>query len=343
MSSGMLRALLDMRARFKSPLFLDIHINDKCNLKCIMCDTRTYYEENPGELVDPRILTQQLKILKRRGLIGVVVGGTEPLLHPNLCKILRKLQAIGLKPILITNGLLLKGGTSKALAKLGIEIVVSLDGATPEINDAIRGSGTFQRIVDGISRLVANRKKTPKTHVSINMCIMSINQHEVEDIIKLGEKLGVDEVLFQNVDTNNRGLKPDKRKLATALNKIDHNRETYDLRIPPTLYIRSLVDENTASMHCYVPWLISNVDAYGNVFGCWRIKQILGNIKETAFWDIWASKEYSTFRNQIKTRKPPVCKDCMLLCYTPFNLIFNNFLRHPVETVKLIRGFYSRS
>lgn len=340
MSSEVFHFLVGGYARLRGPLFLNIHINDRCNLKCIMCDTRTYYEENPGEVMDFDDLIQQLKVLKRRGLVGVVIGGTEPLLHPDICERLDRIQKIGVKPILITNGTLLNEEMSKTLAGSATEIVISLDGATPETNDRIRGLGTFRQTIKGISKLVAFRK-TLKTHLLINTCITSINLHEMEAIIRLGEKVGVDGVLFQNVDTNERWLKPDKEKLAALLNKINRERSTYKIRIPPALYLQSLATSDESASHCFVPGLISNVDAYGNVFACWKIKEILGNIKETPFLRIWASGKYKEFRENVRLKRFAVCRDCRLLCYTPFNLIFNNLLRHPVKTVELIRGFFS--
>lgn len=340
MSSGIIQFLLDVRTRFRGPLFLNVHINERCNLKCIMCDTRTYYEENLGEVINPEDLIHQLKVLKRYGLIGVVIGGTEPLLSPDICEILYRIQRIGVKPVLITNGTLLDEGISERLTKAGTEIVVSLDGATSKTNDRMRGLGTFKQIVDGIGHLVACRRKNFKTHVLINTCITSINLPEIEAIIKLGEKLGVDGVLFQNVDTNKSWLKPNKEKLAAILSKICDRRTTYKIRIPPTLYLQSLATEDKLPSNCFVPGLISNVDAYGNVFGCWRINETLGNIKETSFMNVWTSEKYRVFRENVRLKRFAVCKDCMLLCYTPFNLIFNNLIRHPVKTVELIQGFF---
>lgn len=340
MGSEVFHFFFDVYARVRGPLFLNIHINDKCNLKCIMCDTRTYYEEKIGEVISLEGLIQQLRVLKRHGLIGVVIGGTEPLLRPDICDILDKIQRIGVKPVLITNGTLLNEDLAKTLAGSGTGIVVSLDGATPKTNDRIRGPGTFEQAVNGISKLVAFRK-TFKTHLLINTCITSINLHEIEAIIKLGEKIGVDGVLFQNVDTSEQWLKPDREKLAAILDKINRERITYKIRIPPVLYLQSLVTEDELASHCFVPGLISNVDAYGNVFGCWRIKKILGNIKEASLLNIWASKEYREFRKNVRQKRLAVCKDCKLLCYTPFNLIFNNLFRHPVRSMELIRGFIS--
>jgi radical SAM protein with 4Fe4S-binding SPASM domain len=306
-----------------------------------MCDTRTYYEENPGEVMDFEDLIQQLKVLKRRGLVCVVIGGTEPLLTPDICERLDRIQKIGVKPVLITNGTLLNEEMSETLARSAAEIVISLDGATQETNDRIRGLGTFRQTINGISKLVAFRK-TLKTHLSINTCITSINLHEMEAIIRLGEKVGVDEVLFQNVDTNERWLKPDKERLAAIFDKINSERYSYKIRIPPALYLQSLATSDESAAHCFVPGLISNVDAYGNVFACWRIKEILGNIKGTPFLRIWVSGKYREFRENVRLKRSAICRECRLLCYTPFNLVFNNLLRHPAKTAELIKGFLSR-
>ncbi len=86
--------------------------------------------------------------------------GGEPFMHRDMVAILGDALESGPATVL-TNGTLLPPRTVVALARIAsaspysLELRVSLDGVTPEANDAIRGDGAFVRCMEGIERLAA--------------------------------------------------------------------------------------------------------------------------------------------------------------------------------------------
>jgi MoaA/NifB/PqqE/SkfB family radical SAM enzyme len=81
-------------------------------------------------------------------------------MNRDLIPMLAATLAIGPASVL-TNGTLLPERTVRELAEIeasspySLEIRVSIDGASPETNDPIRGEGMFDRAMEGVRRLVA--------------------------------------------------------------------------------------------------------------------------------------------------------------------------------------------
>ena len=83
-------------------------------------------------------------------------GGGEPFLRDDFLDLLAYAQRAGITTCVSTNGTLLDDDLVERLAAMdGLYLQVSLDGATPETNDAIRGAGTFARILDGVDACAA--------------------------------------------------------------------------------------------------------------------------------------------------------------------------------------------
>jgi len=94
--------------------------------------------------------------------------------------------------VLMTNGTLLKGERLSALAALPAERVrvqVSLDGASPDVNDPVRGAGSFERIVDGIRAAVDAGVRT-----TITMTLLRHNLSDASAVVALAAELGVSNV-----------------------------------------------------------------------------------------------------------------------------------------------------
>jgi MoaA/NifB/PqqE/SkfB family radical SAM enzyme len=87
------------------------------------------------------------------------------------------------------------------LLKRNIGIAVSLDGISPNVNDKVRGTGTFQRIINNLSFLVAKRKdvKQSKSRISIAYTITSYSE-EPGDVIRFCESTGVDSLVISTIN-----------------------------------------------------------------------------------------------------------------------------------------------
>lgn len=126
-----------------------------CNLACTYCLT----ESAPG--VPRRTLTPQrmLRLGEQAASLGfteIGVTGGEPFLNPELPSVLARLAEL-LPTVVLTNGTLFNGPRLDALrplAGLPLRVQISLDSDQPDRNDAARGPGNFQKVVDAIPKLV---------------------------------------------------------------------------------------------------------------------------------------------------------------------------------------------
>jgi MoaA/NifB/PqqE/SkfB family radical SAM enzyme len=95
------------------------------------------------------------------GMRHVWFTGGEPFLHPDILQFIDMALDRGALGIL-TNGMLIDDALAAELgkrfqtAKHNFEIRVSLDGATLEENDSVRGRGVFDKACEGIRRLAAH-------------------------------------------------------------------------------------------------------------------------------------------------------------------------------------------
>jgi MoaA/NifB/PqqE/SkfB family radical SAM enzyme len=135
------------------PLAVHLEVSAACNLACVHCFAGALpRREEALSLAELDALFADLAAI---GSFRLGLTGGEPLLRRDLLSILDLAVEHGLSPCLTTNGLLLDEALAAALGRRDLAwINVSLDGATAETHDAIRGAGTFARTCEKI-RLLA--------------------------------------------------------------------------------------------------------------------------------------------------------------------------------------------
>jgi len=131
-----------------------------CNLQCAHCFISCSPTNHAHEMMTLESVKRYLAEAERLGVKEYYVTGGEPFLHPDILEILR--AALQQGPVtVLTNGLLLHEDTAARLRELSdasdysLDLRVSLDGYDAATNDAVRGSGTFKRILEGIACLAA--------------------------------------------------------------------------------------------------------------------------------------------------------------------------------------------
>jgi len=96
-----------------------------------------------------------------RGVKEYYFTGGEPFMNKDMFRILERTMELGPATVL-TNGMLItpeKADRLKIISKNSIyslELRVSIDGYTEEMNDAIRGKGVFKKAMEGVKNLVEN-------------------------------------------------------------------------------------------------------------------------------------------------------------------------------------------
>ena len=131
-------------------------------------------------------------------------GWGDPLENENLPEMLRLAKQAECGTALTTNGFLLTEEFSRWLLPAGPDlVVVALELATQAVQSALLQTGSdFRRILDQVEVLVkmrnASGKKKPAVKLSFPMT--RLNMGELPALVPVSARLGVDEVIFTNLD-----------------------------------------------------------------------------------------------------------------------------------------------
>ena len=123
-----------------------IYFTNRCNLRCAHClvDAGGKGYENELSLKDWKSIINKAVLL---GLKRVFITGGEPFLRKDIFDLAEYVSIVlGLELVILTNGTLLDEAQITQLASLsGLTIQVSLEAASPEVNDSVRGSTRIRK------------------------------------------------------------------------------------------------------------------------------------------------------------------------------------------------------
>jgi MoaA/NifB/PqqE/SkfB family radical SAM enzyme len=127
----------------------------------------------------------------------VLLSGGEAMQHPQWPEIAYRFREAGSQVWLLTNGLLLKKQADDVIATI-VRVTVSLDAATPELYQKIRGVDALDLVLDGMQMISANG-----VPVSTRTTVMQMNYTQMPDIVEVALHAGASSVSFLAVDTVN--------------------------------------------------------------------------------------------------------------------------------------------
>ncbi len=165
-----------LRQGLSAPVCLTWELTYACNLRCVHCLSSSG-RRHEGELTTleaKRLIDEWAEM----HVFYINVGGGEPLVRPDFYELMDYTLERGIGVKFSTNGTLVDERAADWIASRDyLDVQISLDGATPETNDPVRGSGVYARARKAIERL-AERGLSPK----VNMVVTSQNFHEIEDL-----------------------------------------------------------------------------------------------------------------------------------------------------------------
>src|SRR5216117_486885 len=124
-----LRAIAKALLSTKHPFLVHIIPTRRCNLACTYCNEFDDFSQP----VAAEEMKKRLDILAGMGTSIITISGGEPLLHPELDSIIRRIRRRGMVAGLITNGYLLTGDRIERLNRAGLEwLQISIDNVTPD-------------------------------------------------------------------------------------------------------------------------------------------------------------------------------------------------------------------
>jgi radical SAM protein with 4Fe4S-binding SPASM domain len=273
------------------PIHLDFELQDLCNQSCIMCPRneklhdKINYKINSGKYLEYSIFQKIIDEGVGKGLKSINIGAfSEPLIHPEIIKIVDYAKKAGIVDIrIITNGLLL-GKHADELISAGLtNLFVSVDASTSETYEKIRGHG-FSKVVDSIEKSIAIRDANLSglPIIRVSFVEMDINRHEKNQFIEHWK----DRVDFVDI-------------------QISDNYNISGSEVISALHPKK--------WDCLSPWSRLAILADGTVLPCCNFNGRnlpIGNAIESSIEEIWNSYALENVRKNLKSDKSNVCKLC---------------------------------
>ena len=168
-----------------APICLTWELTYACNLACVHCLSSSGRR-------DPRELTtaecrEVIDTLQRMQVFYVNIGGGEPTVRPDFWELVDYATGhqVGVK--FSTNGIRIDAAVARRLAGSDyVDVQISVDGATAEVNDAVRGTGSYATAV----RAMRHLSEAGFRGFKLSVVVTRHNVSQLDELKALADRFG---------------------------------------------------------------------------------------------------------------------------------------------------------
>tara|TARA_B100000795_G_scaffold34831_1_gene22987 strand:+ start:32092 stop:33114 length:1023 start_codon:yes stop_codon:yes gene_type:complete len=298
--------LLGKVVHWGQPFSLSFEPTTTCNLGCPECPSGLrQFSRDTGNAQNEQFKGWINQVTSKLWYLTFYFQG-EPYLNRDFLKMVSYASEKGMYTATSTNAHYLTKEKSEETVKSGLSrIIISIDGTTQEVYEQYRKRGKLEKVLEGTKNLIEVRKrlKSSTPHIIFQFLVVKPNEHQIEDVVKLGNELGVDEVRFKTAQVydyeNGNPLLPDNEEYSRYRKGKDGK-----FRL-----------KNKMLNHCWRMWQGCVVTWDGKVVPCCFDKDAthqLGDLNSTAFNTLWKSEPYDNFRESVLTARDQIdiCTNC---------------------------------
>lgn len=295
------------RCGLRAPVNVTWEVTLKCNLACRHCLSAAGRRMSDElDFAQCRHLIRQLAAMK---VFQVNIGGGEPFIRNDFLDILDEAHAHQVVTCVSTNGLLVDDALARRLARLDmLYLQVSLDGATADVNDTIRGKGTYAKILHAVECLARHG-----VAFSINTVLTRLNYPQLDTLRELAGSYGA-ELRVSRFRPSGRGkgskalLGPDKEQLEAFAQWL----EGHDLvRTGDSFFCLTSEKRRRKGLDmCGAAKMTCCISPNGDVYPCAFLQEppfCVGNVRLDEFGTLWHA---SPILQNLRSLEVETCVDC---------------------------------
>ncbi|HTJ69399.1 MAG TPA: mycofactocin radical SAM maturase [Actinospica sp.] len=277
-----------------APICLTWELTYACNLSCTHCLSSSG-RRDPRELstAEAKSVIDELEAMQ---VFYVNIGGGEPTVRPDFWELLDYATAhhVGVK--FSTNGVRITPEAARRLAADDyVDVQISLDGATPEVNDAVRGHGSY----DTALRAMANLADAGMKNFKLSVVCTRHNIPQLDAFREIADRYGA-QLRLTRLRPSGRGADvwDDLHPLP------EQQRELYDWLVAhgetvltgDSFFHLSAFGGKLAGLNlCGAGRVVCLIDPVGDVYACpFAIHDefLAGNVRdEGGFAEVWRESE----------------------------------------------------
>jgi radical SAM protein with 4Fe4S-binding SPASM domain len=276
------------------PLAVHLEVASTCNLSCKHCFAGKLPRQE--KILSLSEIEPLLASMAHMGSFRLGLTGGEPLLRPDLFEIIDLALSYGLHPCITTNGTLITEDIAKGFGERNLVwLNVSLDGASAAGNDFVRGSGTFDRVMENLKVLARHSRFT------LAFTIMRTNAHEAKACAELARRAGAATAVFRplypvgTAQDHLSELMPSFMQYNQALTELSQMADGDMHTVEPFSPFHRTETQAISydNYGCGAGNLVCSVSAAGDVNPCSFLGPsfVAGNIRECSLEEIWHRSE----------------------------------------------------
>lgn len=332
------------------PTIVTFEVTHRCNLRCKTCwfwgEHGKYSKGGKFEEMSLDEIKSFLDSISSFKPYLLLTGG-EPLLYPEIEKIIKYASSKGIFVGLITNGMLATKEKLKKIIEAGLNfITVSIDAPNADLHNQIRNNkSSFDNCINTLKTIKELRGKKSFPIITTTFTISNYNFNKINGILETVEPF-VDILQFQHQwFTDSASAKAYAKWAEKNLNLNSHHIGDFEtssalevdggivfdkiqeIRKRAKIYVRvypDLTREETIKYYegvepvynksCINPWFGVFVKPNGDIVPC--IDYVIGNVKKDSFQKIWNSEKMKLFRKKVKEQKffPGCTRCCGFFC-----------------------------
>lgn len=309
-ASFYLTRLLRRPIQWGLPFSIAIEPTTACNLRCPECPSGLRSFSRATGNLKSDFFRATIDDLAPELLYLTFYFQGEPFIHPAFLDMVQYAHSKKIYTATSTNGHFLDDDTARRTIESGLDrLIISIDGATQDVYEQYRIGGRLQTVLEGAAKVVEWKKKlrSKTPHIIFQCLVVRPNEHQIEDIRRLAQQIGVDELRFKTAQVydyeNGHPLIPTIKKYARYRQQANGAWQV----------------NNQLLNHCWKLWHSCVITWDGMVVPCCFDKDAahqLGNLRQQSLRHWWRGPAYNRFRRQLLKGRSEIdiCTNCTEGC-----------------------------
>jgi radical SAM protein with 4Fe4S-binding SPASM domain len=288
------------------PISISFEPTTSCNLRCPECPSGLRSFTRPTGMLEVNLFKKTIDELADTLLYLIFYFQGEPYLNPHFLELVKYAVSKRIYTATSTNAHYLNDENARKTVESGLDrLIISIDGTTQDTYEAYRVGGNLNKVIEGTKNIIKWKMqlKSATPFVIFQFLVVKPNQHQLAEVQKMGDELGVDAVWFKTAQIydyeNGSDLMPTTEKYSRYFQKNDG---TFSIK-------------NKMINHCWKMWHSCVITWDGLVVPCCFDKDAeyrMGSLKTKPFADVWQSEVYTNFRKSLISSRGEIemCKNC---------------------------------
>ena len=288
------------------PVSISIEPTTSCNLRCPECPSGLRQFTRPTGMLHEDFFKTTIDELHKDLLYLIFYFQGEPYLNPRFLEMVKLASEKKIYTATSTNAHYLNDENARKTIESGLDrLIISIDGTTQETYSSYRIGGKLDKVIEGTKNIIKWKRelKSNTPHIIFQFLVVKPNEHQIDEVYKLGKELGVDEVRLKTAQIYDY---ENGNELMPTISKYSRYHKTKSGKY---------AIKNTLENHCWKLWHSSVITWDGLVVPCCFDKDAthqLGDLKNSTFKHLWKSEKYNVFRGAVLRSRSEIdiCTNC---------------------------------